>query len=361
MSHDIPRFAFALLPAWVSACVPGVTLTPDASADAPEASAPRGDAASDRDAGEAGSDSDAGCVATPPGPSIFVIDSTRHLFAFDACGHSMGSVAVPDGVKLGTGANGVTEGGGMALGAGELFVTTGGASVAVFEPDLTPVVPATDAFAKLTVPRGIAYAPPTGALYVGDVFDGLVAYDLAGTPDDAVVGSFPNTYAPSGVAYDADDQTIWAASYVGNPAGDPPQHGVAEFTADGDAADMPDYADQFAPPPHQEPYAITVCTKAAVGSTLVVVGFVSDGSGLGAAAVQPYSVDGARHGAPLPAPFTKPVGVSCNSRGRVYVADVSGLYSFDLGPESSDAGDAGPHAVLDWGLKPPILGVLATN
>jgi hypothetical protein len=356
MTHTIKRLAFALLSACVTACVPAVTITPDASADAPAV-----DAAEGGDAHEAGRDAEAGCTSTPAGPSIFVIDSTRHLFAFDGCGHSMGSVAVPDGVKLGTGANGVTEGGGMALAAGKLFVTTGGASVAVFEPDLTPVVPAKGAFAKLMVPRGITYAPPTGALYVGDVFDGVVAYDLDGTVDEAVVGSFPNTYAPSGVAYDADDRTLWAASYVGNPAGDPPQHGVAEFTMEGDGADMPDYADQFAPPPHQEPYAITVCAKAAVGTTLVIVGFVSDGSGLGEAAVQAFSVNGARHGAPLPAAFTKPVGVSCNSRGLVYVADVSGLYAFDLGHGSSDAGDAGPQAALDWGLKPPILGVLATN
>jgi hypothetical protein len=241
-------------------------------------------------------------------------------------------------------------------------VTTGAPGVRAFSPDLTPQRFTSGSFSELSVPRGIAYDCLNEAFYVANASsDGVVVYNVSGFPDMSITGTFPNENMPSGIAYDADDHTIWVANYVGTPDAGAPQAGVAEYTRNGDAGDMPNYATQFAPPPHDAPYSITVCTKEATGGqTLVIVGFIDDGSGLGSGVVQAYTAVGTKYGAPLPGPFTKPLGLSCTSHGRVYVADASGFYWVDWVGGAFEATDGGIHTAFG-GLTPPVLGVFAAN
>jgi hypothetical protein len=359
------RSVLTLLPILFAGCVPGISVS--TSRDAAKDASTTTDAANEHD-GRAPSregGADAADASVDTGPSVFVIDSTNHLFAFDRAGHSMGSVAIAGDVNLGPDAASVTAGGGIAVADGKLYVSTAAPGVVAFELDLTPVNLAKGSFPwpppalpGLTVPRGIAYDAANSELYIADIGYGVVAFSLSGARE-TLTGTFPNGFGPSGIAYDPDDQTLWVANYVGRPAADPPTYGIAEYTAEGNAVNMPNYANQFEPPLHEEPYAITVCTKAATGSTLVVAGFVDDGSQLGTAAVQAYTVDGAKHGAPLPGDFTKPLGLSCDSSGRVFIADGSGLGAVDLAGGTAIAIEMPAGAF--GGLTAPILGVLVTN
>jgi hypothetical protein len=88
----------------------------------------------------------------------------------------------------------------------------------------------------------------------------------------------------------------------------------------------------------------------------VIVGFIPDVSGQGHSDVQAFTVDGMPSGPPMNGPFVEPLGVSCDSHGRVYVADATGLHVEDLGA----AHDAAPLASFP-GLRPPLYGVLAAE
>jgi hypothetical protein len=351
MSMKLSTLAVAI--AAIPACVPNVTLLPDAPKDA---AADRDADASVRDTGtdEAPPCLSGVCPRVTSGPSIFVVDSTSTLFAFDSSGALSASVTIPAVSEL--------VGAGIAYGNDTVFVTTGSPSVLAFRPNLRPLQFTCGAFHGLSVPRGIAYDCLNQALYLaGGSSVGVVVFNVGGFPDVQITGTFPNEESPSGVAYDADDETIWVANDVGAPDAGAPEAGVTEYTTKGYAADAPNYASQFTPPAHDAPYAITVCTKKATGGqTLVIVGFIDDGSGLGSGVVQAYAVDGTKDGAPLPGPFTKPLALSCTSTGRVYVADASGFYWVDwVGGafEASDGGIAGAFG----GLTPPVLGVFAAN
>jgi alpha-tubulin suppressor-like RCC1 family protein len=248
------------------------------------------------------------------------------------------------------------NGGGIALGSGELYVTTGQPtnSVSAFDLTLARRALPSGAFSGLSVPRGIAFDPSDGEFYVGNGAATVNVFSATGAAL-SVTDGFPGYYGPSGVAYDPDDETLWVANYVGAPAASPPVHGVAEYTANGAAAQTFDYASQFAPPaPHVEPYSITVCPAASTGGqTTVVVGFIDDGSGLGTGAVQSYTTSGAPIGSTFSGTITRPYALSCNAQGDVYIADVTGLHVVNT------RGTAQPLPGSFAGLTPPLYGVLA--
>jgi hypothetical protein len=282
--------------------------------------------------------------------SIFVIDSTNSLFSLDPSGNLLGSVGLP--VPIGN-----INGGGIGLASNDLYVTIGQFTNEVVSFDLTLVSHPAGAFAGLSVPRGIAYDPNNQQFYIGNGASTVNVYNATGS-SVATSGSFPGYYGPSGVAYDPDDNAIWVANYVGSPAATPPLYGVSEYTPSGALYGPPfNYATQFiTPTQHVEPYSITVCPAAVTNGmgTVVVVGFIDDGSGLGNAVVQAYSATTGRTLAP---PFggtiKKPYALSCDSAGNVYIADVTGLYYENtLG---QNLGLPGGFA----GLTPPIYGVLA--
>jgi hypothetical protein len=306
---------------------------------------------------------------------IFVIDSTNTMFAFDAAGASAGSVAVPNVSDI--------NGGGIAFAAGNVYVTSSAPSVTAYDLTLARKTLSAGAFAGLSVPRGIAYDCNDDEFYVGNGAAGVNAYRSAGATA-ATPGGFPNRYGPSGVAYDSDDDAIWVANYGGFTMSGTPLYGVAEYTSTGASARIPNYATDFvAPNVHEEPYSITVCTRAATGgAALVVVGFIDDNSHQGTGAVQAYTIDGAPHGRPIAGSLSRPYALSCDSKGRVYIADMTGLYSVDITTGSADlrllagndgaslgSADAGVPESFDAGLArrpfagltPPIYGVLARN
>jgi DNA-binding beta-propeller fold protein YncE len=288
----------------------------------------------------------------PSGPAIFVIDSTDTLRAFDATGNPTGSVSLMNDAG-GPPSIGSLNGGGITLASGNVYVTTGRPSVSVFDLALSPQAPDPGAFPGLSVPRGIAFDSHAGEFFVGNGGASVSVYDASGARA-AADGGFPNHYGPSGMAYDPDDQTVWVANYAGFPAS---VYGVAEYSETGQASQTFAYSSQFvAPQNHQEPYSIAVCPEAAAGgSTVVVVGFIDDGSGLGTGSVQAYSTNGVPQGAPFA--FAKPYALSCDSVGRVYVGDEAGLFSIDIRGGAACALPAGSFP----GLQPPIYGTLATD
>jgi sugar lactone lactonase YvrE len=278
-----------------------------------------------------------------------VIDSTHTLFSFDQAGTALANAVLPTPI-------GNINGGGIAVASGKLYVTIGQPTntVASFDFALAPQALPPSAFAGLSVPRGIAFDPSAAQFYVGDGAATVNVYSAAGA-SVTVGGGFPGNYGPSGVAFDADDDTLWVANYVGAPSSPTPTYGVAEYTATGAAAQTFDYATQFPRPAHEEPYSITVCSKAATGgSTLVVVGYIDDGSGLGSGAVRSYTTSGAMVGS-FSGPLTKPYGLSCTTQGDVFIADASGLYR--VSTSGANLGLPGPFA----GLTPPLFGVLASS
>ena len=322
--------------------------TPDGGGDTDgPADAPAADA-------EAGAD---GPLASPPcptvasGPSVFVIDSTGTLFGFDANGNSMGSVALPAPI-------GALNGGGIALASGALYVTIGSPrnEIAAYSPGLAEQTLPDGSFVPLSVPRGIAYDCHDDVFVVGSAAaGGGWSFTTAGKRVAIEDGGFAPGYGTSGIAYDPDDDAIWVTNYAGFPT---TKWGVSEFTPTGQAVQTFDHVQHFgAPGVHQASYSIAVCPRAATGGpTLVVVGFLDDGSHLGTPAVQAYTTDGLPSGAPFEGPFLGPNGLSCDSHGRVYIADTSGLEIVDL-RAAADA--AGPAAFS--GLTPPLYGVLAAQ
>jgi hypothetical protein len=306
--------------------------TPDGGGDT--------DGPADEPATDAASDAD-GAVRAPPcpalasGATVFVIDSTGALFGFDASGHAMGSVALPTPI-------GSLNGGGMALASGALYVTIGQPrdEIVAYSPGLAQQTLPDGSFEPLSVPRGIAYDCNAGAFVVGSAAaGGGLSFTTAGKRLAIEDGGFQPGYGTSGIAYDSDDDAIWVTNYAGFPT---TKWGVSEFTPTGQAVQTFDHVQHFgAPGVHQASYSIAVCPRAATGGpTLVVVGFLDDGSHLGTPAVQAYTTDGVPIGAPFEGPFLGPNGPSCDSHGRVYIADVSGLEIVELGATADAAAPA---------------------
>ena len=309
-------------------------------------------ATSPSSAGGSGSGGGSGAGPSSNGSpeSIFAIDSNAKLFSFDEVGNAGGSVALPTPI-------GNINGGGIALAGGYLYVTIGQSTNAVRSYDLTlaPHRLPPNAFAGLFVPRGIAYDPHDAEFYVGNGGSTVAVFDATGSTV-ATSGAFPTHYGPSGVAYDPDDHTIWVANYVGGSSSSTPAYGVAEYTESGATAMAFDYATQFVPPhAHENPYSIAVCPASATATTLVVVGFIDDGSGMGTSAVQAYSTSGAAVGPVFAGPFMNPYALSCSARGDVYIADITGLHRDSI--DGTDLGLPGPFA----GMQAPIYGVLVAR
>ena len=305
--------------------------------------------------GETGTPGDSGLPSWPSAPvftsgaSVFVVDSTGHLFAFDSAGHALGSVAVPKPI-------GALNGGALTLAPDAVYVTVGqpANTVAAFDVTLTRKDLPDGSFPGLHVPRGLAFDWHDERFVVTNGGAGVGVFGASGSPVPFDGGAFAPYYGPSGVAYDPDDHSIWIANYAGFPT---TQYGIAEFDESGEAVQTFSPATQFvAPGMHQEPYSIAVCSRAATGGApLVVVGFLDDQSHQGTPAVQAYTTDGAAHGPPVSGPFAGPYGLSCSSKGRLYVADQGGLRVVDL--VAGGAAPAGGFA----GLTPPIYGVLAND
>lgn len=257
--------------------------------------------------------------------ALYLIDSTGALISFDAQGNKLASVALPTPV-------GDLNGGGIALASGNLYVTIGQPtnSVVSFTPALAPSALPAGSFAGLDAPRGIAYDTVSSLFFVGNGAASVTAYDPNGTA--AQEGLFPFHYGPSGVAYDVDDDLVWVANYVGVPVSGAPQFGVQDYGYNGTASDQWDYTKSFVAPAHTQPYAITVCPKAATGGqTTIVVGFIDDGSGQGENSVYAFSRSGALLGGTVDTFVTPPHHInalSCTPHGNVFVADDTGLWEW---------------------------------
>jgi hypothetical protein len=294
------------------------------------------------------------CTASAAGgPAFYVIDSTATLFAFDANGNRVTSVALPAGSAASIGA---LNGGGITTDANNVYVTLGQPAnrvVAFNKTNLAPVALAAGSFASLNTPRGIAYDPHNQQFYVANGGSTVTVYNGTGVQ----LGTTFTTgiYGPSGVAFDATDNTLWVANYVGGTGTANPTYGVAKFLEDGTVAATPYNPAQIQVPVsnsnHELPYAITYCSGGTFAGAFGV-GFLSDSTGLGAGEAAGYlAATGTLLGGGLSPIVGNPRALSCSSTGDLYAATDSGLYIFNgtsLMLESAPAG-----------LTAPIFGVFA--
>jgi hypothetical protein len=283
--------------------------------------------------------------------TVFAIDSTNRLLSFDAVGRSLSSVVLPSSVGTG-------GGGGIAFAGGNLYVTIAEPThqVASYGPELFPHMLPPFSFGGLAAPFGFAYDDGNGQFYVTSRSSIPGVYDAVGTALLPSAG-FPGLFWATGVAYDPDDAALWVTTYGGLYPPSQSTVGLAEYSETGVALHTFDLTTQFVPPaPHEQPYSVAVCPRATTGgSTVVVVGFADDGTGLGTGAVQGYRVDGTTFGSPFAEALAQPNAVSCNGQGEVYIADQTGLFRGDL--NGRNLGLPGPFA----GLAPPLYGVYAGN
>jgi len=292
-------------------------------------------------------------------PSVYVVDSTNNLLAFDASGNKLAQVQLPLGISN-------INGGGITTDATNVYVTIGqsrsgylsGAVVAFDKTTLAPVSLGAGSFAQVATPRGIVFDPHNSQFYVGNGGTTVSVYGASGN----YLSSFPRgpsadaIYGPSGVAFDATHDVIWVANLTGG-SGVNPTYGVAQFAENG-SVDF-DAAAQFVAPgnTHELPYAIGYCASASMGGTdYVAVGFQADNSGQGVALGAVYTTAGVLVGAfnPQLASSAQPNAISCSSAGTVYVAASDGLHTFS----TSGTGVNLPANGFQ-GLVAPIFGVLA--
>jgi hypothetical protein len=280
-------------------------------------------------------------VASSSAPgAVFVVDSTGYLSAFDGNGNLQARAQLPGTVSD-------INGGEVALANGNVYVTLGQPTdrvVAFTQSSLAPVSPSAGAFSGLFVPRGITYDTNADRFYVGNGGSTVTVYDQNGA-SVATTGGFPGHYGPSGMAFDAENDSIWAANYAGY-SGAP--YGVADYTENGGAAQTFDLTTKFVSPnAHTEPYSIAFCPGSCAAGK-VWVGFIDDGSRQGTPVVAGYGVDGTSSGVTFS--VTKPYQLDVDAQTYVWVADKGGLFKYGLGGSQPPAGFAAH-------LTPPIYGV----
>jgi hypothetical protein len=287
-------------------------------------------------------------VGSLNGPSaVFVVDATGYLLAFDGKGNLQTRVQLPGTVSD-------INGGEVEVANGNVYVTLGQPTnqvVAYTQSSLAPVSLPSGAFSGLFVPRGIAYDTNDNRFYVGNGGSTVTVYDQNGAPV-STTGGFPGHYGPSGMAFDAESDSLWTANYAGY-SGAP--YGVANYTENGGTAQTFDLTTKFVSPhTHTEPYSIAFCPGNCFGK--VWVGFIDDGTHQGTPTVAGYYLDGTL-GATIPGvTFTKPYQLAFDAEPGLWVADKGGLFRVGLGGDITPAGFA-PN------LTPPIYGVatLATT
>lgn len=292
--------------------------------------------------------------SSPTPQTVYVVDSTHTLFAFDSQGNKLASAALPgQAASIGN-----LNGGGITVDASNVYVTLGAPStgVAAFSrTTLQPVTLASGAFSNLNTPRGIVFDPANSQFYVANGGSTVTIYNATGGYLTSVNQTGAGIYGPSGIAYDPLDNAIWVANYTGGGSSTNPTYGIAEFSPSGTIVQNYPTANTnpptpFAPPVntgHEMPYTIAYCGNA------LAVGFISDGSNSGSSEGGGYSTAGASLGSGYAGPITNLHAMACASNGNVYVAADNGLLEYANATGTSVALPSGGFA----GLTPPIYGV----
>jgi DNA-binding beta-propeller fold protein YncE len=297
--------------------------------------------------------------AVPGATTVYVIDSTNTLFAFNGQGSVIASAKLPGG----SGSVGNLNGGGITADATNVYVTMGAPSTAVAafnRATLAPVTLANGAFANLSTPRAIVYDPQNAQFYVANGGSTVTVYGATGNYLSSLSQASNAIYGPSGITFDPTDNSIWVANYTGGGSATNPTYGISEFTPSGTLMQNYPTANTnaptaFAPPSntgHEMPYAISYCLN--TGTTpadALAVGYISDSSNQGQGEAGGYSVAGALAGSGY-AGITKLHAVACAPNGNVFVAADNGLLEYSITGSS-----VGPTAGTFSGLTPPIYGV----
>jgi hypothetical protein len=298
-------------------------------------------------------------------PSVYIVDSTSTLYAFDANGVVLAHVALSTPVNN-------LNGGGITTDANNVYVNVGatatsaidhtpGAVVAFDKVTLAPVTLPTGSFSNVNTPRAIVFDAHNSQFYIGNGASNVTIYNATGGYLSDITSA---VYGPSGVAYDSIDHTIWVANDT-NGNGANPTYGISEFNESGTVAQTINPATQFlAPvqPTHVLPYSIGYCAPGAGGSAYVAVGFLQDNIAqdpqgtLGVSEGAVYSLSGTLVGAfsPQLAPTAQPNSISCSSTGSIYVAANDGLHIYSTAGTAialPSGGFSGPTA--------PLFGVYA--
>lgn len=304
-------------------------------------------------------------------PSVYIIDSTSTLFAFDANGTELAHAALSTPVND-------LNGGGITTDANNVYVTVGatangplnrtpGAVLAFNKTTLAPVTLAAGSFSNVNTPRGIAFDANNSQFYIGNGGSNVTVYDASGTYLSAITA---NVYGPSGVAFDSLDHSIWVANDTNGNANANLTYAISDFNQNGTSAQTIDPATQFRAPiesNHVLPYAIGYCAPpAGGGSAYIAVGYLQDNlaqdpqGSLGVSQGGVYSITGTLPPvgtlvaafSPQLAPTAQPNAISCSSTGSIYVAANDGLHIYSTNG-TAIALPSGGFA----GLTAPLFGV----
>lgn len=289
---------------------------------------------------------------TPGKETVYVIDSTYRLFEFDAQGNLVASVNLPGS----TSSVGNLNGGGITVDANNVYVTLGAPATQVVAYNRTTLAPVflSLGFSNLATPREIVFDPTNSEFYVANGGSTVTTYGAGGQFLSTFNQTGPGIYGPSGIAYDAIDDTVWVANYTGGNAAASPTYGIAEFNPNGTIVKNFPTANTNAPTPfappvntgHELPYTVSFCGNA------LAVGYISDGSGSGRSEMGGYTTAGSLT-APYAGTITNLHATACDPQGNVFVAADNGLLEYNNATGASIALPAGGFA----GIKAPIYGV----
>jgi hypothetical protein len=294
---------------------------------------------------------DNGAGAQPGAPALFVIDSANTLSSFDVHGKSLQKMVFKTTVG--------TLDGGMTLAMGRIYVSyvkaaSRGAGSGVFAFDAITLKQVLLHIGAFSVPdgasdagviRAIAYDPDDGRFHVAVDGLGLLAFDRSG---QYIPGPSKSTAAISAIAYDSKHTTLWAIAdqavvrYGEENAS--PLFGVPVAHAFGVR--------------RRAPSALAYCSVGGDGASAaeaiaVVFGGTNSGHHGSAGTAQSYDVAGKPIGSLYGGRIFNPHGVSCSSRGEVFIAADNGLLEYTVqGSIATPLGDLRQ-------LSSPVYGVLA--
>jgi len=287
--------------------------------------------------------------AQPPGaPALFVIDSANTLYSFDARGKSLQKMVFKTSVG--------TLNGGMTLAMGLVYLTyvkaaDQGVGGGVFAFDATTLrqvrlhvgaFTASSAAGDPGVMRAIVYNPRNGHFHVATDRLGLLAFDRAG---QYIPRPPESTSSMSAVAYDSAHATLWgiadhAVVWYGEESNSPLPGFPAAHAFDGRG---------------RQPLALGLCSTPGDGTSpvdAIAVAFANTKPGRPGTG-QSYDRAGKPIGASYSGKIINPHGLSCSSRGEVFIAADNGLLEYTLqGAVLPPAGDLQQQGS-------PMFGVLA--
>lgn len=282
-------------------------------------------------------------------PALFVIDSANTLYSFDAHGKALQKMVFKSTVG--------TLNGGMTLAMGKVYVSyvkaaDRGVGGGVFAFDATTLRQVRLHIGAFTMPgdagdpgviHALAYNPGNGHFRVATDRLGLLAFDRAG---QYIPTSPESAGSVSAVAFDSTHTTLWAIS----------GRAIVQYDEQSNSP-VPRIPAAHAFGGHgRDPSALAYCSIAGGGTipgAVIAVVFGRTNPAHHTGTGQTYDIAGKPLGPSYGGKIINPHGMSCSSRGEVFIAADNGLLEYTV------RGAIFPPAEDLQQLRSPMYGVLA--